>query len=64
MRKVLFRLGWVILLLLPVAYAIQIYRTQDLPPIELWKWLIAFAAVVLIFFSRNTDDVLHHHLIE
>jgi hypothetical protein len=64
MRKNLFRLGWAVLLMLPVLYSIQVYRTQDLPAVELWKWILMFGAVVLIYFSRNTDDVLKHHLIE
>lgn len=64
MRKALFRLGWVVLLVLPVIYGIQIYITQDLPSVEMWKWFIPLAAVVLIYFSRNRDDVLRHHIIE
>ena len=63
MRKVLFRTGWAVLFVLPVIYAIQIYVTQDLPKVEPWKWLILFAAVVVIYFSRNTDDVLKHHVV-
>lgn len=63
MRRKLFWFGWVVLFALPVIYATQIYITQDLPPVEPWKWIIPFAAVVLIYFSRNTDDVLKHHVV-
>jgi hypothetical protein len=63
MRKALFWFGWVVLVALPLIFTIQILVTQDLPKVELWKWAIPFAAVVLIFFSRNRDDVLKHHVI-
>lgn len=62
MRRKLFWFGWIILLALPVVYGIQIYVTQDLPGVEPWKWSILFAAVVLIYFSRNNDDVLKYHV--
>jgi len=62
MRKRLFWFGWVVLFALPVIYGIQIYMAQTLPPVEAWKWAIPFAAVVLIYFSRDTDDVLKHHV--
>lgn len=63
MRKTLFRVGWFILLALPVIYGIQIFITQDLPPVAPWQWAIPVAAAVLIYFSRNTDDVLKHHVV-
>ena len=63
MRKILFRSGWAVLFALPVIYGVQILMTQDLPPVEPWKWLILFAAVVVVYFSRNTDDVLKHHVV-
>lgn len=63
MRRYLFWFGWIVLFLLPVIYATQIFITEDLPPVEPWKWAILFAAVVLIYFSRNTDDVLKHHVV-
>lgn len=53
----------IVLFALPVNFSIQIIVTQDLPKVEWWKWLIPFAAVVLIYFSRNTDDVLKHHVV-
>jgi hypothetical protein len=62
MRKTLFRASWALLIALPVIYGIQIYITQDLPDIQIWKWAILFGSVVVIYFSRNTDDVLKHHL--
>ena len=63
MRRKLFWFGWIVLFALPVVYGIQIYVTQDLPRVEPWKWIVPFAAVVLIYFSRNTDDVLKHHIV-
>lgn len=63
MRKLLFRLGWTVLFVLPVIYGIQIYLTQDLPHVAPWQWAIPFAAAVLIYFSRDTDDVLKHHVV-
>lgn len=62
MRKTLFWASWILLLALPVIYGIQIYITQDLPAVHPWQWAILFGSVVVIFFSRNTDDVLKHHL--
>ena len=62
MRRKLFWFGWIVLFLLPVIYAAQIVIEQDLPPVEPWKWWILFGTVVLIYFSRNTDDVLQHHV--
>lgn len=63
MRKMLFGFGWAVLFALPVIYAVQIYMIQDLPKVEPWKWLVLLAAVVLIYFSRNTDEVLKHHVV-
>lgn len=63
MRKLLFRFGWAVLFALPVIYAVQIYMIQDIPKVEPWKWLVLFAAVAVIYFSRNTDDVLKHHVV-
>ena len=63
MRKTIFWSAWTILLALPIIYGIQIYMTQDLPTIEPWKWGILFGTVVVIFLSRNSDDVLKHHVV-
>lgn len=63
MRKKLYWLGWIVLFVLPVIYATQIFITQDLPPVKPWQWAIPFGAVVLIYFARDTDDVLKHHLL-
>jgi len=63
MRKKLFWLGWTVLFALPVVYGIQIVVSQDLPAVEPWKWAVLFAAVVLIYFARNRDEVLKHRLI-
>lgn len=62
MRKTLFWAGWAVLFVLPLLYGVQIYVSQDLPAVQPWQWLILFGAVVVIFFSRNTDDVLKHHI--
>ncbi|HET7436118.1 MAG TPA: hypothetical protein VFN10_15515 [Thermoanaerobaculia bacterium] len=63
MRKTLFAIGWAVLFALPIIYAIQIYMTQDLPPVEWWQWAILFATVLVIYLARNPDDVLKHHVV-
>lgn len=63
MRRALFWFGWAVLFALPVIYGIQIYLIQNLPRVEPWKWFVPFAAVVLIYLTRNRDDVLKHRLI-
>lgn len=62
MRKALYWFGWVVLGLLPVIFAVQIFMIQDLPKVEPWKWVVPFAAAALIYFSRDRDDVLKHHV--
>jgi len=63
MRRTLFWTGWVVLLVLPIIYGVQIYLTQDLPTVHVWQWLIPAAAVLTVFFARNPDDVLKHHVV-
>jgi cobalamin biosynthesis protein CobD/CbiB len=63
MRKTLFWSGLVVLMVLPFVYGVQIYITQDLPSVQVWQWMIPAAAVVMVFFSRNPDDVLKHHVV-
>lgn len=63
MRQTLYGIGWIVLFALPIIYGIQIVISQDLPPVEWWQWAILFATVVLIYFSRNRDDVLKHHVV-
>lgn len=63
MRKTFFWLGWIVLLALPIVYAVQIYMAQDLPPVETWKWAVPLGAALLVYFARNHDDVLRHRLV-
>ena len=63
MRRYLFWSGWVVLIALPIVFVTQGLIIQDLPKVAPWQWLVPFAAVVLIYFSRNTDDVLKHHVV-
>ena len=63
MRRMLFWFGWAVLLSLPVIYGVQIYLVQDLPKIESWKWLVLSGAVLLVYVSRDRDDVLKHHVV-
>ena len=63
MRKTLYWIGWSVLAILPIVFAVQIYLAQDLPAIAPWKWIVPFAAVILIYFSRDRDDVLKHHVV-
>ena len=62
MRKALFWLGWAVLLALPIVFTVQIIITQDLPAVEIWKWAVLAAAVLLVYFARSRDDVLKHHI--
>ncbi len=62
MRRALYWLGWAILFVLPVLFTIEIVTIQDLPHIQIWKWAILAAALLLVYFARNRDDVLKHHV--
>lgn len=62
MRKALFWLGWAILLALPIAFTVEIIMIQDLPSVQIWKWVLLAAAVLLVYFARSRDDVLKHHI--
>ena len=62
MRRVLFWLGWAILIALPIAFAAEIIIIQDLPVVQVWEWAVLGAAVLLIYLARNRDDVLKHHI--
>lgn len=63
MRRAIFWLGWAILIVLPVIFTIQVLMIQDLPKIQPWKWLVPAVAVLMVFFARNRDDVLEHHVV-
>lgn len=63
LRKGLYYFGWAVLIALPIVFAVQIFMIQDLPKVEPWKWAVPFLAVVLIYFTRNRDEVLHHHVV-
>ena len=63
MRKKLYWFGWAILFALPFAYGFEIWWIQNLPKVEPWQWAIPFAAVMLIYFNRDRDDVLKHHVL-
>lgn len=63
MRRTLFWLGWILLIALPLVYGVQVFLTQDLPRVEPWKWAILFGAVMVVYFARNTDEVLRHRLV-
>jgi hypothetical protein len=59
----MFWFGWGVLFYLPAVYAMQVYLEQNLPQVEPWKWAMILGAVLLIYFSRNRDDVLKHHVV-
>jgi hypothetical protein len=63
MRRMVFWAGWLVLLTLPIVYGVQIYIAQELPRVALWMWIIPCAATAAIYFSRDTDDVLKHHVV-
>lgn len=62
MRKGLVWLGWALLVLVPLMYGIEVYLQQDLPRLEPWQPGVFLGAIVLLYFSRDRDDVLKHHL--
>ena len=62
MRRALFWTGWAILFALPIAFAWEVFLDQDLPSLPPWKWAILATAVLLIYFSRNRDDVFKYHV--
>jgi hypothetical protein len=62
MRKTIFWLGMAILCALPFAYAFEIYSTQDIPGVAIWKWGILVGAIALVIAGRNRDDVLKHRV--
>jgi lipid-A-disaccharide synthase-like uncharacterized protein len=62
MRRALFWTGWAVLFALPIAFTLEVIIEQDLPDVQPWKWAILAGAVLLIYFSRNRDDVFKHRL--
>ena len=63
MRKTLFRLGWIVLLLLSAGFFVQAYIVQDLPRFEPWQWAMLAIGIALLWASRDRDDVLRHHVV-
>lgn len=63
LRKFFYRLGWAILIVLPIAFIVEIVVSQDLPLVQPWKWVILFGAVALVYATRDRDDVLRHHVV-
>lgn len=63
LRKFFFRLGWAILIVLPIAFIVEIVVSQDLPLVQPWKWVILFGAVAMVYAARDRDDVLRHHVV-
>lgn len=63
MRRYFFWFGWAVLIALPIIFVTQGLIIQDLPRVELWQWFVPLAAAAVIYFSRNTDDVLKHHVV-
>ena len=62
MRKAIFWTGWAVLILIPLAFIIEIALIQDLPVIQPWRWAVLTVAVLTVIAARNRDDVLNHHL--
>lgn len=62
MRKTMFRVGWAILFLLPIVFLVEAFIEQDVPVVQPWKWAILAGAVLMIYLTRNRDDVLKHHV--
>ena len=62
MRKTMFRVGWAILFMLPIVFLTEAVIEQDVPVVQPWKWAILVGAVLMIYLTRNRDDVLKHHV--
>lgn len=62
MRRAIFWLGWAILFILPVIFLAQAWIIQDIPPVEMWKWVVPAVALLLVYLGRNRDDVFKHHV--
>ena len=62
MRRWLFWSGWVIVLLIPIAFLVEAIMIQDVPALKIWKIVVAVVGLSLIVMGRNRDDVLKHHL--
>jgi hypothetical protein len=41
----------------------EIYLSQDLPTLNIWKVALLAGAVLLVIVSRNRDEVLKHHIV-
>ena len=63
MRKMFYWLGWAILIGAPLVFGIEIVLQQDLPPVAPWQWAMLGGALILVYFFRNRDEVLKHHLV-
>ncbi len=62
LRKILYWGGWILLLVYAVVFSVQAIILQDIPAVSYLKWGILAATVLLIFFSRNREQVFEHHL--
>jgi hypothetical protein len=63
MRKTFSWFAWSVLFALPIVFAIQIFILEDIPRVEWWKWVILLATVLVLYFSRDRDEVLKHRLV-
>jgi lipid-A-disaccharide synthase-like uncharacterized protein len=63
MRRKLYLTGWAILFMLPLAFTTEILLRQDLPAVAPWKWALLVGVVLLVFVSRNRDEVFKHHVV-
>lgn len=63
MRRFFFWFGWAMLAIIPIAYTAEILVKEDLPAVQPWKWVLLFGVVALIYFTRNRDEVLKHHVL-
>ena len=62
MQRWMYRAGWTIVLIIPLAFFIEAYMIQDVPHLRAWKIAVAVVGLALILIGRNRDDVLKHHV--
>lgn len=63
MRRYVFWFGWGVLIALPLVFVTHGLIIQDIPRVQLWQWFVPLAAILVIYLSRDTDDVLKHHVV-
>lgn len=62
MRKAFNVFGWVVLFLIMPLFLVVAWYINDVPAPLPWV-ATGVTATILVYFTRNRDDVLKHHLV-